>query len=109
MLINSCNNKVVSKNKKLFYGDLIDGGCNRICNFFFDDNGSLRKEITRNKNYFETTVGLKKKIKIEQEEKAKIENRNSELQQKLNELYNSNGWKFLEKIRRIKRIIMGKR
>lgn len=109
MLINSCDNKVVSKNKKLFYGDLIDGGCNRICNFFFDDNGSLRKEITRNKNYFETTIGLKKKIKIEQEEKAKIENKNSELQQKLNELYNSKGWKFLEKIRRIKRIIMGKR
>lgn len=108
-LIKSSDTKRVSKNKKLFYGDLVDGGCSRICDFFFNTDGSLRKEITRYKNYKETKKGLEDEVKIEKENNLSLEKRNVELQKELCNVYSSKGWKLLEKLRKIKRVIKSKR
>lgn len=101
-LIQNSKKEYISKNKELFYGNLKDSGCKNICEYFFDNNYKLKCNIKRNDDYGEKIYQYQKEMKKQKEE---IENKNhqiNELKQELEKVYNSKGWKMLEKIRKIR-------
>lgn len=75
----------IKARKKLFFGNLNDGGCSNIVDYFFDKNGNLNKDI---KYTFDENYALKQK--------------NNSLQEELNNIYNSKGYKLLEKLRKVR-------
>lgn len=78
---------------KLWFNDLIDGGCENIYNFFFDDNNKLKPDV---KYYKDPEIELEKKI-------SALEEDNRKKDEVLQAVLNSKGWQFLEKLRDIKR------
>ena len=80
--------------KELYFGNLQDGGCKQICDFLFDGN----KISSRVKHYKDIEDTLNEKIEYKdlviKEQREQIDN-----------IVNSKGWKFLEKLRNIKRKI----
>lgn len=91
---------------ELWFSNLTDGGCDNIYNYFFDENNYIRKEIIYHKD---PEVVLEKKLK-------EIEKQNNQISDKLNGkmieldlVYNSKGWRFLEKMRSIKGIFKSKK
>ena len=90
--------------RKLWFGNLQDGGCKQICDYIFDEN-----QISKNVNYYHDIEDvLENKIKLQEneiEERGKIiDARNArirELDQFISNIINSKGWKILEKIRKI--------
>lgn len=98
--------KEALKNKKqLWFSDLKDGGCDRICDYFFDDN-KLRSNI-KGKGVGildELNDRIKELSKIVDEKNeviAKREARIKELDDFIAQIINSKGWKFLETVRKI--------
>lgn len=95
--------------KKLWFGNLENGGCENICDFLFNDDGSI-KEGLKVKDKLDTyTDRLEREntiLKNTIDEKNALiairENRIKELDDFIAQLINSKGWRFLEKIRSIK-------
>ncbi len=88
--------------KKLWFGDLKNGGCHQICNFVFDGE-EINKSIldSRNNNYvFEEEI---KKLKEVNKEQISTIKRLTESDIELNQIKESKGWKLLEKLRKINR------
>lgn len=104
--INNCleenykfNNEMKEK-KKLWFSNLNDGGCNNICNFLFKDD-----KLSENVKYY---VDREEELEYEvKDNEYKINNLNIEIEnlnRELNKVFNSKGWKFLERVRKIKKI-----
>lgn len=81
--------------RKLFFNDLKDGGCKKICNYFFDSKGNLNSNI-------KPIINNSRKYYLMEEEKNKIEVELAERRKELNSIYNSKAWRLAEKLRRIK-------
>ena len=97
--------------RQLWFGDLKDGGCENICNYFF--NGyKLNKDLVRRVDYiklYKDRVDEVSKILDEKNEViADRENRIKELDIFISNIINSKGWKFLEKIRGVKKVFKKK-
>lgn len=99
------------KAKKLWFGDRNDGGCAEICDFLFD-NYKISDNVVRVKSDFTRIVDENRKLKrqkIENDEKiSQLGAKNAQITEQLEKITNSKGWKFLEKIRSIKRKILKK-
>lgn len=87
----------MEEKKKMWFGDLKDGGCANICDFLFDGD-KLRDGI---KHYVSKEDYLENKINYISDELQKKENVIIELKDELQKVYNSKGWIFLEKVRKI--------
>ena len=95
------------KNKELFFKNLNDGGCSRICDFIFSGD-QLSKNLVRQDdetakiNYelhnLNSSINNTKYIISEQEETIK---KLTESDIRLKEIENSKSWRMLEKIRKI--------
>lgn len=97
--------------RQLWFGDLKDGGCENICNYFFDGY-KLNKNLVRHVDYiklYKDRVDEVSKILDEKNEViADRENRIKELDIFISNIINSKGWKFLEKIRGVKKVFKKK-
>lgn len=91
--------------KKLWFGNLNDGGCNRICNFIFDEEGKINKSVQYYVDYEEELENKILSLENTIDMKDYIIN---EKDKELNIIKSSRGWKILEKLRKIKRKIFGK-
>lgn len=89
------------KYKKIWFGDLKDGGCDKICNFLFDGN-NISSNIARHKseqlNMKEEVIRLRNIVNEQTDTIKKL----TESEIRLKEIENSKGFKILEKIRKIK-------
>lgn len=105
---NLIGNSFIHKYKNMFFGELKDGGCNKICDFVFKGN-SLNPQLKR----YESEI-LNLKVKNENQNK-KLEAKNEIINEQintikrltesdieLNQIKNSRSWKFLEKYRKIR-------
>ena len=85
----------------LWFGDCVDGGCDKIYNFLFDNEGNINKDVHYYKN---PEIMLRRELDALTEEhkatKELLHGRETELEL----VYNSKGWQFLEKMRKIKNI-----
>lgn len=103
-LINKINDligkKYIHQYKNMFFGDLKDGGCDKICDFIFEgylinpkikryksDILVLKDEYKKQKEIIKEQIGTIKKL--------------TESDIRLKQIENSRSWKFLEKIRKI--------
>ena len=90
------------KYRKLWFKNLEDGGCDKICDFLFDGY-SIRKDIIRHKS---STIKLRKELSDlkgivnEQEETIK---RLTESDIRLKEIEQSKAWRIIEKLRRFRK------
>lgn len=96
--INNYNIDKLKNKKQLLFGNLKNGGCSEICNYFFDENGQLNNNI-------EYTYSIEEELK---EEITKLKIYNFDLNNQLSEITNSRGYKLIEKIRRIIKRIKAK-
>lgn len=89
------------KYKKLWFADTKDGGCDKICDFLFDEF-----KISSNvKKYKSEKLSLKlenKKCKEIIAEQITTIKKLTESDIRLKEIENSKGWKLLEKLRKIR-------
>lgn len=106
---NSFNNEVVKSDnylekKKLWFDDLCDGGCENICNFLFDGN-RISSRVKYHVDYEEKleleNIYLKEKVSSFQ---CELETR----KKYIDSIVNSRGWRFLEKMRVLKRKVFRK-
>lgn len=90
----------VKNNKKILYGNLTDGGCRNICDFVFDGN-KLNKSLVRHEN--ELLIAENKNNELEEKLDLCIEQikKLTESDIRLAQIENSRSWKMLEKLRRI--------
>lgn len=96
-VISACKKKEISNNKAYYYGDLKDGGCANIVNYFFDKSFKLRKTITPYNDEYDELINEYNKLKQANEKNELII---KDLQTELNLILNSKSWKILEKIRK---------
>ena len=96
-LFNNSNYYAEERNtaRKLLFHDIEDGGCDKICNYFFTKEGTLKDDI---KQYISVE-------KIQKENISKLELENKELHHQLNEILKSKAWKLAEKLRKVKRTL----
>ncbi len=94
----------MKEKKKLWFGDLKDGGCKAICDYFFD-NDKISKSIL-NTNVFDReeslekeVIALNEQIDDQNEVMKKQEIEISVQREKLDSVYSSKGWKILMKVR----------
>lgn len=91
-----------NQRKNLWFGNLQDGGCQRICDYLFDGN----KISKRVKYYKDNETVLENNIielnKVIKEKDELIVSKQSQL----NSVLNSKGWKLLENCRKIKNKIL---
>lgn len=99
--------KIREEKKKLWFGTLKDGGCARICDFLFC--GSKLKDNI--KHYENREIILEKEVSklndVIQQKENEIEEKNHTidgLNDTLYKVFNSKGWKFLEKVRKVRKI-----
>lgn len=101
-LINlNMDKKVISNNRKLIYGDLKDGGCDRICDFLFEEN-QIRPNIERYKSKILRLKKENKNLKNIVNEQVETIKKLTESDIELKQIKNSKSWILLEKIRKIK-------
>lgn len=93
------NKKYHSEMKKLWFGNLNDGGLENICNYFFTAKGELRANICSIDNF---PARQEKEITKLKEKKDFLERLTNQYESELNMIYNSKSWKILEKLRKIK-------
>jgi CDP-glycerol glycerophosphotransferase (TagB/SpsB family) len=99
--------------KQLWFSDLKNGGCDRICNYLFDEdkiNSNICKreytildELENKLKETERLVDEKNKVIAQREERIK------ELDEFIQKIINSKGWQFLEKVRKIKGVRKNKK
>lgn len=99
--------KDMEDKRNLWFGNLKDGGCSNICDFFFDGD-KLRDNI---KHYISVEDVLEDKVKCLnnelQEKENIIKNKDEEifsLNDTLEKVFNSKGWIFLERVRKVGKI-----
>ena len=98
--------KFLFKDKKeLFFGNIEDGGCKNICDYFFTSNGKLKENVKRIENINRKLKNMEEKYIKEEEQKKKIEESYKIKEKELKDIYNSKAWKMAEKLRKIKRKI----
>lgn len=93
--------------RKLWFGNLNDGGCENICRYFFDEyklNRNLVRHVDSVKRYKDRVDEINKVLDEKNEVIADRENRIKELDLFISNIINSKGWKFLEKIRGVKKV-----
>lgn len=97
--------EIRNEKKTLWYSDLKNGGCKNICDYFFDEEGRIQKNI---KIYDDIELKYKRENENLHIEMDKIERENSKLKKDLeireneiNVIVNSKSWKIMEKIRKI--------
>lgn len=99
-VISKCKNKEISKNREIFWGDLKDGGCQKIIDYFFDKSFKKRQNITPYIDEYDIlNTSYNKLYKENEKNKIIIKDLNTEL----NMILNSKSWRLLEKIRRLLR------
>lgn len=107
----NCPENIQTDMKKLWFGNLKDGGCKNICDFLFDGN-----KISSNVKYYTDIEDIlqeeieKQKVKMKEKD-AIIDARNArirELDEFISNIINSKGWQTLEKLRKIKKTILRK-
>lgn len=86
--------------RKLWFGNLKNGGCDNICSYFFTNDGKLLVKPYVNSN--RQVVYLNKKIEKLHEEKKYFERLSKQREEELNLVYNSKSWQLLERLRKIK-------
>ncbi len=97
--------------KKLWFGNLKDGGCKNICDFIFKNN-----QISSSVKYYKDIEDILNEEIEEQKEKLRekdsiIDARNArirELDEFISNIINSKGWQTLERLRNIKKKILKK-
>ncbi len=82
--LNQKENQLLKDQKELLFGVAKDGGCAKICDFFFDDEANLKTNL-------EYTYILEEELK----------QKNEQLESELKTIKASKGYKILEKIRKI--------
>ncbi len=124
-LIKTTKSLLEDSKRKLFFGNLKNGGCDKICDFFFENNAlsknasrhisKLYEEQEKNRCLENKNVDLENQIKEKQKEIKELNTRKTKLEvslydsnEELKLIKNSRSWKVLEKLRRIKRKILGK-
>lgn len=107
------NNKVLKNDmsvKKIWFDELKDGGCDNICDYFFEKSGKLKENL----NYDDSLI-LKQEKQIENlndeiskivKEKEYFKRLNEQHEQELKLIRNSKSWIALEKMRKFKRNIL---
>lgn len=89
--------------RKLWYNDMQDGGCKQICDFLFDENGKIKKEV----KYYES---IESKLNKELKKRDNLIDKKSEelrdVYGQLNKIYNSKSWKILLKFQVVKSKLM---
>lgn len=102
--LKSGKQKIHHQIKEMYYGNLKDGGCKNICDYFFDANGKINDYIivynSIPKKKIETA---RKTIKKQREELELIKLELESQRKQLKLIYNSKSWILLEKLRSIKR------
>ena len=87
--------------RKLWYGDTINGGCNKICDLLFDKNGNLLNTIERHKSKLNTLAKenkiMKHKIKFQKDRIKYLEEKERELAS----IKYSRGYKIISKVKDI--------
>ena len=90
----------MEEKRKLWFGNLKNGGCDNICSYFFTDDGKLKVKPYINSN--RQVVNLNKKIAKLDEEKKYYERLSKQRKEELDLVYNSRSWQVLERLRKIK-------
>ena len=75
----------INARKNLFFGNLKDGECSNIVDYFFDNKGNLNE-----------------KIKYTYDENYQLLQENMKLKGELKNIYNSKGYKLLERLRKVR-------
>lgn len=111
------NNEINEEKYDLWYGDLKDGGCNKICEYLFKENKLnplVKKQIIKN---FNTKTNeeinseiqeLKNIIAKLEVEKNNLNYINGDLNYRLTNILESKSWKYITKIRKIYYKLLGK-
>lgn len=100
--IDNCQfNNLFSTNKKLFFGDLEDGCCKKICSYFFNDDGTKKKNVKPFINANKKCEILDKKLCDVKNDLDYYKRLSNQKIDELNLIYNSRSWKILEKLRKI--------
>ena len=98
--------------KKLWFGNLEDGGCKNICDYLFDEDKlreGLAKPIYSKANRLQERVNELGSLLDEKNEViAQREARIKELDDFISQMINSKGWQFLEKMRSIGKVFRKK-
>ncbi len=102
---------ILSEKRKLWFGNLKDGGCKNICDFLFDGS-SISKQVVYYSDYEEklenTIDSLNSEVFNLKNDIVFLNDRIDEREKQINNIVNSKGWKILEKMRRFKRKILRK-
>jgi CDP-glycerol glycerophosphotransferase (TagB/SpsB family) len=93
------NKKSVLKNKKFIYGDLKDGGCDKICDFLFDNN-KISSRVVRYRSQLVKLNEENKQMKYQIEEQTNTIKKLTESDIELKQIKNSKSYKIIEKIRK---------
>lgn len=96
------NKKYVCKNKNLFYGNLKDGGCKKICDFVFEEN-QISSSVVKYESKILKIKNENKKMKNIIEEQINTIKKLTESDIELKQIKNSKSWNLLEKIRKVLR------
>lgn len=95
----------------MWFGNLNNGGCKKICDFVFYKN-SINKKVNYYKDIEDILNDQIEQDKLLMKEKDKIiDARNArirELDSFISDIINSKGWQALEKLRNIKKKILKK-
>lgn len=103
LLIDETYFKNIRQSKKnLWIGNLKDGGCKQICDFFFDGNLISDKVVRHKSDFINMKEQIKKSNQTIEEQKNLINYLQSE-KERLNLIENSKGWKLLEQLRKLRR------
>lgn len=97
-------NDIMQKKKKLWFGDLNNGGCKEICDFLFD-NYKISNQI---KYYYDKEENMEKEISEMNNKIKSLDEKIIEQNNYINSIISSKGWKLLEKLRKIKRKLFRK-
>ena len=88
------------KYKKLWFNDIKDGGCDKICDFLFDDY-QISKNVSSRKSLFSKYKLENEKYKGIIDEQIITIKKLTESDMELKLIKNSKGWKMLEKLRKL--------
>lgn len=108
MIDNQINIKVINSNKKAIFSELIDGGCDKICEYFFTSDFKLNKHVKR---YNSKLLDIQKELCKVNDIVKNLNNRIQYLEEKEQELASikySRSYKIVKKISKFKSIIVKK-
>ncbi len=91
--------------KEMFFGNIKDGGCKDICDYFFTADGRIKEGITRIDNINRRYKSMELKYLKEESKKKQYEELYKLKEKELKDIYNSKAWKLAEKLRKIKKKI----